>query len=112
MKRILRQGEIISERAAYRCDFSGNKLGASFAAQVEIWCGYSSKRDGVTYRLHLSDTALDELMIYLRLRIYPHKIRDTGNYYLERRGRQRVFGAHEDSIGKRRLLALTRAQLG
>ena len=110
MKRILRPGKTILEKATYRCDFSGKKLGDSFAAHIEIWCGYSSSRDGVAYRLHLSDAALDELMAYLRLRMYPRKVRDTGSYYLEGPGRQRVHGGREDSVGKRRLLAMTRAQ--
>lgn len=110
MKRILRPGKTIIEKAEYRCDFSGKKLGDSCAAHVEIWCGYSSSRDGVTYRLHLSDAALDELMAYIRLRMYPRKVRDSGSYYLEGLGLQPVHCGREDSVGKRRLPALVRAQ--
>ena len=111
MKRILRKAKTAAEKADYYCDFSGKKLGDSFAAQVEIWCGYPSNRDGIAYHLHLSDEALDELMAYLRTRLLPRRIRETGSYYLEGLAGQRVRGGPEDAMSKGQLLAIVRKQL-
>ncbi len=111
MKRILRPAKTVPEKAEYVCDFSGKKLGDSFAASVEIWCGYPSNRDGIVYHLHLSDDALNDLMAYLRLRLQPRKIRDTGSHYLEGLGR-RVRSGPEDSMRERPLQTIVRKQLG
>jgi hypothetical protein len=112
MKRILRPGKTVAEKAEYVCDFTGKKLGDSTPVHIEIWCGYPSNRDGVTYRLHLSDDALDEMMVYLRLRLLPRKVRDTGSYYFEGCHRQRVRSGPEDLMSKRQLQAAVRRQIG
>lgn len=74
MKRILRTEKRITEKAEYTCDFTGKKLSESVPVHVEIWCGYHSDRDGITYRLHLCESAADELMVYLRLKNASAKI--------------------------------------
>ena len=111
MKRILRPKKEVREKAEYLCDFTGKRLGDLAAAHVEIWCGYPSSRDGVTYHLHLSDNALDELMTYLRLRMLPHRLRDTGSHYLDGHRQKRVRGGPEDGMSKRQLLVAVKKQI-
>ena len=79
MKRILRRAKSVPERAEFYCDFTRRKLGPAAPIYLDIWFGYGSDRDGATYRMHLSNGAAAELMAYLRLRLYPRKMRTCGH---------------------------------
>jgi hypothetical protein len=52
------------------------------------------------------------MMVYLRLRLLPRKVRDTGSYYFEGCHRQRVRSGPEDLMSKRQLQAAVRRQIG
>jgi hypothetical protein len=111
MKRILRPERPVTEKAEYTCDFTGEKLGQSAPAHVEIWCGYPSDRDGTVYRLHLSDRAVDELMVYLRLRMLPRKLRNAGSGYLEGGDPKCVREGPEDKMDKHQMRTAIKLQI-
>ncbi len=101
----------MTEETEYTCDFTGKNLGHSAPVHIEIWCGYPSDRDGVTYRLHLCDEALNELMTYLRFRIRPKKMGESASHYLEGMMGQKVHGGLEDSMSERALRRAVQKQI-
>jgi hypothetical protein len=109
MKKIIRAEKRVPETAEYFCDFTGKKLGDIAAAHVEVQCGYSSDRDGTFYNLHLSDDALNELMAYLRLRMYPRKVADSASNYMI--GGSCEYIGSEDNLSKEPLRAIVQKQI-
>jgi len=111
MKRVLRREQIVREKAEYVCDFTGKKLGDSAPVHIEIWCGYPSNRDGLAYRLHLCDEALNELMAYLRYKMYPRKMRDSASCYFDGMSANEIPRRSEDLITRRKLKSAVLKQL-
>ncbi|EIP98901.1 hypothetical protein OpiT1DRAFT_03379 [Opitutaceae bacterium TAV1] len=109
MKYILRPEKHVPEKAAFSCDFSNFALGDSAPNHVEIWCGYGSDRDGVRYHFHLCNEALEDLMAYLRLRMFPRKTSAAGFLYIEERPNDAVSGP-EDAMKIDQLREKVRAQ--
>ncbi len=77
MKRILTPKVEQPEVAIYTCDFIGKEMPHGPAVTVEVRCGYGSKRDMISYRLDLCDDALDDLMAFVRSRMYPRKVSEA-----------------------------------
>jgi len=68
MKKVLKPSE--PEEAVYYSDFSGKLFDDNMVpATVKIECDYGSECDGERIELHLTDTELKHLLIYIKDRL-------------------------------------------
>ena len=78
MKKVLKPAVQEREEATFFCDITGKEMAKwGPAATLEVKGGYSSNRDGITYRLDLSEEGLDIVMKALKAALPPGaKMRD------------------------------------
>jgi hypothetical protein len=68
MKKVLKPSK--PEDAVYYSDFSGALLDQyCVPATVKIECDYGSKCDGARWEIHLTDTELNNLLVYIKDRL-------------------------------------------
>lgn len=68
MKKVLKPTE--PEEVVYYSDFSGKLLEHNMIpATVTIDCGYGSEYDEAKWEIHLTDTELNNLLVYIKDRL-------------------------------------------
>jgi hypothetical protein len=68
MKKVLKPA--VPEDVVYYSDFSGKLLEHNMVpVTIKIECGYGSEYDGSSVELHLTDTGLNNLLVYIKDRL-------------------------------------------
>ena len=68
MKKVLKPAE--REEAVYYSDFSGTFLEEhSVPATIKIECDFGSEYDGARWEIHLTDTELNNLLVFIKDRL-------------------------------------------
>lgn len=67
MKKVLKPAE--PEETIYYSDFSGTLFEHCPPVTVKIECDYGSEYDGARVELHLTDTELKHLLVYIKDRL-------------------------------------------
>ena len=67
MKKVLKPSE--PEEVVYYSDFSGALLDKFIPVTVKIECDYGSEYDEARWEIHLTDTELNNLLVYIKDRL-------------------------------------------